>query len=537
MLSISEIKNAFKCKREGRFNSRIVQLINQGKRPILLEAILHYTSFLGTTASLKQRLWHIANDTLVVPVCACGKSRRFVSGGATAGYLVACSKTCESAKQEKQVKTLTTIKNKYGVDNAGIIPGAIEKRRQTNMAKFGTEYPLQNKDILEKTRQSQVEKTGAWGFKNEDRKKKAEAIKMELYGTIHGNPASYAHITTEQRDALANKDLLIDMHHTNKLSATEVADKLGVSRSTVLKAFDKHDIGVRLHHASSLERTLHNWLDEAQIDFVSNDRSLIKPMELDVFIPGLNIAIEANGMWYHSDRYGCPKYKHLDKTNKCANIGIRLIQLYEYEIKHHPDKCKALVRTALGLNTKIGARKCGIVTLTPAQQRQFFDVHHMQGVGVIGAACYGLMDGDDIVAAMSFGKSRYDKKVEWELLRFATKNGITVVGGSSKLFKRFVREHNPASIVSYCDKRLFTGNMYTQLGFTFSHTSAPNYWYFDNKNPIRLYHRTHFQKHKLANKLPVFDPNKTEWENMVANEWNRIWDCGNDVFHWNKEDN
>ena len=50
------------------------------------------------------------------------------------------------------------------------------------------------------------------------------------------------------------------------------------------------------------------------------------------------------------------------------------------------------------------------------------------------------------------------------------------------------------------------------------------------KNYDKRYHRFNFQKHKLKNILSKFDQNKTEWENMVENGYDRIWDCGNLIF-------
>jgi hypothetical protein len=41
-----------------------------------------------------------------------------------------------------------------------------------------------------------------------------------------------------------------------------------------------------------------------------------------------------------------------------------------------------------------------------------------------------------------------------------------------------------------------------------------------------------FQKHKLSKKLSIFDANKTEWDNMIVNGYDRIWDCGNRKFVW-----
>jgi len=69
--------------------------------------------------------------------------------------------------------------------------------------------------------------------------------------------------------------------------------------------------------------------------------------------------------------------------------------------------------------------------------------------------------------------------------------------------------------------------MYLKLGFNKSHVSHPNYWYFKNK---KIFNRLKFQKHKLSNILDNYNETLSEWENMKNNGYNRIWDCGNDVY-------
>jgi hypothetical protein len=128
---------------------------------------------------------------------------------------------------------------------------------------------------------------------------------------------------------------------------------------------------------------------------------------------------------------------------------------------------------------------------------------------------------------MSFGKNRFSSDVEWELLRFVSKKNINVVGGASKLLKHF-RNNYSGGIVSYADRRYSNGDMYKALGFQFSHNSSPNYFYF--KDPTFLESRQKYMKHKLPNLLETFNPNLTEWENMVVNGYDRIWDCGNSVW-------
>jgi len=39
----------------------------------------------------------------------------------------------------------------------------------------------------------------------------------------------------------------------------------------------------------------------------------------------------------------------------------------------------------------------------------------------------------------------------------------------------------------------------------------------------------------LSEKLELFDPALTEWENMQLNGYDRIWDCGNRVYTWKRE--
>jgi hypothetical protein len=127
------------------------------------------------------------------------------------------------------------------------------------------------------------------------------------------------------------------------------------------------------------------------------------------------------------------------------------------------------------------------------------------------------------------GETRFSKKYEWEMIRFCNKKYITVVGGASKLLKYFERQYKPKSIISYADKRYSNGNLYNKLGFTFSHNSNPNYWYFKN-GTFNLYSRIIFQKHKLKNLLELFDKNKSETQNMIDNNYLIIFDCGNMVF-------
>jgi hypothetical protein len=118
---------------------------------------------------------------------------------------------------------------------------------------------------------------------------------------------------------------------------------------------------------------------------------------------------------------------------------------------------------------------------------------------------------------MTFGKSRYDKSYDYELLRYCT-NGSSVVGGPSKLFKQFISEYRHPSVVSYSDRMWNTGNLYFTLGFEYLGSSPPAPWY--TKNYVSFENRISNQKHKLKNKLEA--------------GYDRIWDCGSMKWGYKK---
>ncbi len=88
------------------------------------------------------------------------------------------------------------------------------------------------------------------------------------------------------------------------------------------------------------------------------------------------------------------------------------------------------------------------------------------------------------------------------------------------------------SPLGYCDIRYGSGMLYEKLGFEYVSTSQPNYFYFHKSNILKLESRISFQKHKLKDKLPQFDDNLSEYQNMLNNGYDRIWDCGNLVFKY-----
>jgi transposase len=311
---------------------------------------------------------------------------------------------------------------------------------------------------------------------------------------------------------------------------TAVADDLGVSYSHVKKLFREHQIPVESATRSKAEIEIFEYCETIRPGWVANDRNVIAPLEIDIFHPELKLAIEYCGSYWHSETFGGRNSRsHKDKFNKCRECGIRLITVFEGDDK---EKVKAIIRTMIGQNDRIFARKCTIKDIKASEARLFHDAHHLSGFAPAGQH-HALVspDGETVMVA-SFGKSRYRKDVEMECVRMTSHSNYSVVGGASKLFKHALRDHQ--SCVTYADLRFGEGNVYEHCGFEYSGETAPNYWYFHRNRPELYYSRVKFQKHKLPDLLDDFDADLTEYQNMLNNRYDRIWDCGNGIWLWRR---
>lgn len=277
------------------------------------------------------------------------------------------------------------------------------------------------------------------------------------------------------------------------------------------------------------EIEIKEFVEDLGFKTIKNSRKFITPFELDLYISEKNIAIEYNGLYWHSfgkDDHENKKF-HLNKTILAKENNIQLFHIFENEwlnpIKQ--EIWKSIIKSNLGINTRIGARKCKIKILSNEESRIFLDNNHLQG-SCNASIKIGLIYNDKIISILTLAKPRFNKNYDWEIVRFANKIDINVIGGFSRLLKYF-RSNYSGSIITYADKRYSNGDLYRTNGFEELKDSEPNYFYTKGQE---LHSRIQFQKHKLEKQLKKYNCNLTEAENMFDNGYRRIWDCGNKVF-------
>ena len=432
------------------------------------------------------------------------------------------------------IKTKQTLLEKYG-DEKYV---NWEKMKETNLIRYGVEYALSNKDIQERCRKSFLEKNP--GCKSTmDIPGVKEKLKLgnreKSWRFISNNPLVEPMFTHEfymnvdditADDALEFKcktcgTIFKSWWYAGHSKSCPTCFPLGGSSNIEIQVVDflKSVIpdGYKIYHKTH------------------KNRKLIYPKEIDIIICNENdnpiLLIEVDGLFYHSSEYMKKDKKyHLEKTEKCEQMGYKLIHIFENEWVTNQNIVKSRLCNFLGVYEKtIFARKCEIKEVSNNEAEIFIQNNHIQG-NVNSSIYIGLFYENELVSIMSFGKCRFSKKYEYELLRFCNKLGHHIPGAASKLLKYFENVYKPHSLVSYADRRWSNGNVYHKLGFTYSHSSEPNYWYFKLRDSSCLFNRMKFQKHKQKKLLKEFDPEKSEIENMVINGYDRIFDCGNLVF-------
>lgn len=345
---------------------------------------------------------------------------------------------------------------------------------------------------------------------------KEEFIKKAT--TIHGDKYDYSNV--EYVNAFTKVDILCKKHNT-------IFQQIPNSH---LNGRGCPECGVEYSNGfSKCEKEL---LKGINIPCKENDRTLIPPLEIDMYFPDKKLGIEVDGVYWHGEQCKgeTAKAYHLMKSKQCLEKGVLLMHFYDVEIDSKKELILSMIHSKLGLiENKIFARKCVVKELNYKSTKEFLDTNHLQGGGAVGSERYGLYYNDELVSVMTFGKPRFNKNYDYELIRFCNKINTRVVGAASKLFQHALKQ-GLNNIISYANRRWSNGDLYEKLGFTKTSETEPNYFY---TNGYKMYSRVACQKHKLKDVLGErFDEQLSEHENMIAANYYRVYDCGNLVFEY-----
>lgn len=516
--------------------------------------------------SFKEKVYLTLNNLESIPVCKninCKNSVNFKNS--TIGYLDYCSRRCVSSdpnmiktKEEKSLKKFgtkspaqskvvkdkssKTNQEKYGHNSAMCLIETQNKSKNTLLKNYGVSNPSESKQLLEKRIES---------FKLSNYKETYRNTSLEKYGVEHPWMNKDVHKKTIDFFYASYRSRIVSKIDITKFKF--IGFKKGISTSLVFNCFEcsnEFDIltyqfyyrtnsGVNIctncfpisENSSISQIELYNFITNNYSGEVLLDcKNIINPYEIDIYLPQLKIGFEFNGVWWHSEKFKNENY-HLKKSEASVINNIQLVTIWEDDWVTNREICESFVLNKLRkTSNRIYARKCEIKEISYNDSKEFLDSNHLQG-DCKSSIRIGLFNNNELISLMTFSKLRLplqrheknrNKDKHYELTRFCNKINTSVVGGASKLMKYFITKYNPIQVETYSDNLISNGDLYETLGFEYSHTSKPGYWYVIDG--IRE-HRFNWRKQKLIKM--GYDVNKTEEEIMSELGHYRIYNAGN----------
>lgn len=232
------------------------------------------------------------------------------------------------ASDKAKATRLETNLRVHGVENVFQLNFIKEKIGETNLVKYGFRSAMKCPEINQKAQKTFFEKTGYYSpLQNPESKEKAERKRKEKYGDENW---TRNYFDDEVLATLSDKVKIEELYKEHK-TTHKVADILGVgSHRTICIAME--ELGIerqKIKQFSSGELEVSEFLRKHDIECVLNDRSLLGGKEVDILVPEHMLAIEYNGLYFHSLSLKPNKKYHQEKTLQLQALGYQVIQIYE----------------------------------------------------------------------------------------------------------------------------------------------------------------------------------------------------------------
>jgi len=241
------------------------------------------------------------------------------------------------------------IIEKYGVDNVWKAKSVQENIKKTNVERYGCENVLQNEDMKQRVRDTQFSKNnGVYAFNTEKQKQTMK----ERYG----NEVPWK-----------SKIIIEKIEQTNleRYGVKNVFDSLEIREKIKQTCLERYGNEIFMksdryrEKIKELEKEPYSLAEKEVVEYIQslgieniieNTYSIISPLELDIYLPDYNVAIEYDGLYWHSDLYKEPDF-HIRKTEMCEFKGIRLIHVFENEWVNNREWVQSQIKQVLKLES------------------------------------------------------------------------------------------------------------------------------------------------------------------------------------------
>lgn len=279
--------------------------------------------------------------------------------------------------------------------------------------------------------------------------------------------------------------------------------------------------------ASVGESEIAELIEGMGFEVIRRDRTIIRPQELDLVVPARGVAVEYNGVYWHSE-WNLPSEYHMAKLERCTSAGIRLVQIWEDDwrlrrrvvLRHLAHVLGATAQVEPEAARRVGARRCEVVEVGQDEATVFLELNHLRGTRK-GGIRVGLREPEGGLVALVVVNVRQNQAY---VERYAT--SCMVPGGFTRLIRAVERElpQQVTTLVTYADRAISEGELYRNNGWREDLVILPDYSYL--VNGVRV-HKFNYRKRRFETDPKLqFDPSMTERQLAELNSLPRVYDSG-----------
>ena len=317
---------------------------------------------------------------ITIPTCpTCGKELSFkqIMNGSTF-----CSIRCSNLSKETQEKMKQTCFKNFGVKHPLHSKKIQEQVKQTCLEKYGVVHPSQSKEIKEKKKQTTLKHYGAKNpFQSEEIKEKIKDSHFQKYGVK--NPSQRKEIKEKIKkihrlnhwetfcSLLKEKNIVPLFSKKEYILKTERKFKclscgeefISDGTCNYLKEHKNKDgtyttLNVYHIYCPYCSKAHYSKKEKEVLKFVKtiyngevleNHKGLFpnKQMELDIYLPALNLGIEFDGEYWHSSENATERDEK--KNQLCEQKGIKLLRIKEKDWDNNREGIKKQIEEFLNL--------------------------------------------------------------------------------------------------------------------------------------------------------------------------------------------
>lgn len=487
---------------------------------------------------LEQLVYNWLYDISELPKTKCGNIRAFVS--LSKGYNMFCKKHCNCMKIYNKEKREKTCIEKYGVTNTTKLKEVKEKMKSTMLENYGVECSLQSEKIREKGKQTNIEKYGKeYAQQSNEVKEKIRKTNLERYGV--DVPAKSKDIQEKMKKTNLERYGVENVFQNGIVREKIKADnfsKYGTTWRTNIEkiketCLTKYGVEYACMRPEARQYS-NNSMPNRKFEELLKQHNIIYAKEfalenysydfkIDDILIEINPTITHN---VHINIFGdepMSKDYHLNKTECARKNKFRCIHIWDWD---DLDKIVNMLKP----KETLYARNLEIKEVPKKECDEFLNAFHLQNTCKEQTIRYGLYKNDVLIQIMTFGKPRYNKNYEYELLRLCSHKDYKIVGGAEKIFKYILDKYKPESIISYCDNSKFTGLVYEKLGFEKHKSPKPSKHWYNTKTKQHitdnLLRQRGFDQLFNAN----YGKGTSNEELMIEYNFLTVYDCGQMTF-------